>query len=425
LRFTVRRPPAGEVSPCGHRPSGGDVACSVDVGVAPYSSAGFALEDRLALAVSGCNVPARGASLRRVGSRNLLDPAQRLVLQTYDQLAPAASADCAVEPTFLSDTGTRLLDGAACRVRHSSHVQSLDPDHVEPPRQVGAGLLHPVLTPVPLAGFQPRDRAFRLLAAMGTAPGAGQPLLQHLQPFRLTRGKTRGLQQLTGRQRGRHGNTAVDADHAAVPWTGDRVGDVGERDMPAASPITSNPVGLDTLRRRSRQPEPHPPDLGNPDPTKAAVQPLDMMRFHSDLPKPFMHTGLTPPRAAMRVTEEVPHGLREIPQRLLLHRLTSSPKPPVLGASLRQLRGLLQIPGSLATRLPMLLLLHRQIPHIPRVPTMRQQCLLLLRSRQQPKPRHIRTVTTDTDIPSPSTPAPLGISFLGLKSRISSRKKPR
>jgi len=126
-----------------------------------------------------------------------------------------------------------------------------------------------------------------------------------------------------------------------------------------------------------------------------------------------------------RAGEEVPHGLREIPQRLLLHRLTSSPKPPVLGASLRQLRGLLQIPGSLATRLPMLLLLHRQIPHIPRVPTMRQQCLLLLRSRQQPKPRHIRTVTTDTDIPSPSTPAPLGISFLGLKSRISSRKKPR
>ncbi len=35
MRFTVRRPPNGEVSPCCHRPSGGDVACSVDVGVAP------------------------------------------------------------------------------------------------------------------------------------------------------------------------------------------------------------------------------------------------------------------------------------------------------------------------------------------------------------------------------------------------------
>jgi hypothetical protein len=46
----------------------------------------------------------------------------------------------------------------------------------------------------------------------------------------------------------------------------------------------------------------------------------------------------------------------------------------------------------------MLLLLDRQIPHIPRLPTVGQHCLLLLRSRQQSKPRHIRTVTTDTDI---------------------------
>ena len=233
------------------------------------------------------------------------------------------------------------------------------------------------------------------------------------------------MQQFAGRQRSRHDNTTVNADHAAITRTGNRAGDMRERHMPAACPITGNPVRLDTLGHRPRKAKPHPPDLGHPDPTKAAVKPLDMMRFQSDLPKPFMHTGLTPPRAAMRATEEVPHGLREIPQRLLLHRLTSGPKPPVLGASLCQLRGLLQIPGSLATRLPMLLLLHRQIPHIPRVPTMRQQCLLLLRSRQQSKPRHIRTVTTDTDIPSPSTPAPLGISFLGLKSRISSRKKPR
>ena len=101
MRFTVRRPPTGEVSPCGHRPSGGDVACSVDVGVAPTGGAGFALEDRLALAVSECDAPARGASLRRVRSRDLLDPAESLVLQARDELAPVASADRAVEPTFL------------------------------------------------------------------------------------------------------------------------------------------------------------------------------------------------------------------------------------------------------------------------------------------------------------------------------------
>src|SRR4051812_12483904 len=34
LRFTVHRPASAEVSPCCHRPSGGDVTCSVPVGVA-------------------------------------------------------------------------------------------------------------------------------------------------------------------------------------------------------------------------------------------------------------------------------------------------------------------------------------------------------------------------------------------------------
>ena len=136
------------------------------------------------------------------------------------------------------------------------------------------------------------------------------------------------------------------------------------------------------------------------------------MRFHRDLPKPFVHTGFTPLRATVRAVEEVPHGLREIPQRLLLHRLTSGAKPPVLGADLGQLRGLLQIAGSVAPWLPVLLLLHRQIPHIPRVPAVPEQRLLLLRSRHQTEPRHIRTVTTDTDIPDRTqhTP-PLGIGF--------------
>ena len=51
LRFTVRRPAGAEVSPCCHRPSAGDVACSVHVGVARPCVADFALENRLALAV--------------------------------------------------------------------------------------------------------------------------------------------------------------------------------------------------------------------------------------------------------------------------------------------------------------------------------------------------------------------------------------
>ncbi|MDT5246880.1 MAG: hypothetical protein QOD36_4256, partial [Mycobacterium sp.] len=299
MRFTVRRPPIGEVSPCCHRPSGGDVARSVDVGVAPSGSAGFTLENRLALAVSGCDVPASRASLRRVRSRDLLDPAQSLVLQTCDELAPATSADPAVEPTLLNNPRPWLLEIAARRPGHCPHVKGLDPDHIEPSRQVGGRFLDPIPAPIPLTGLQLRDRPFRLRAAVGAGLTARQPLLQHLQPLRLTRAKTRHAQQFASRQRSRHGNAAVDADHAAITRTSDGVAYVRECDVPAASPITGNPIGPDTLWHRSRQAKAHPPDLRHPHPTEAAVQPLDVMRFQPDLSKPFVHTGFTPPRAAV------------------------------------------------------------------------------------------------------------------------------
>jgi hypothetical protein len=92
LRFTVRRPASAEVSPCCHRPSGGDVACSVHIGVGGPRTAGLALEDRLALAVFWCDVPARRTSLRRVCGRDLLDPAASLLLYTHGVQAPTASA---------------------------------------------------------------------------------------------------------------------------------------------------------------------------------------------------------------------------------------------------------------------------------------------------------------------------------------------
>ena len=125
--------------------------------------------------------------------------------------------DCAVEPTFLGHSHARLFDGATRGPRHRPHVQRLDPDHVEPPRDVGGGFLDPVLTPIPLTGFQLRDRPFRPLTTAGATLGPGKPLLQHSQPLGLTAGQTRCVQQFAGGQRGRHGYAAVDADHAAVP----------------------------------------------------------------------------------------------------------------------------------------------------------------------------------------------------------------
>ena len=148
MRFTVRRPASAEVSPCCHRPSGGDVACSVHVGVARPRGAGFALENRLALTVFGRDVPARGASLRGVRGRDLLDPTTSLVLQTRGEQTPSASADAPVEAALLGDPQTGPLDGAPRRAGHRAYVKGFDADRVEAPRNISGGLFDPVLAPV-------------------------------------------------------------------------------------------------------------------------------------------------------------------------------------------------------------------------------------------------------------------------------------
>ena len=181
MRFTVRRPPTGEVSPYSHRPSGGNVACSVDVGVAPSSSAGFALENRLALTVSGSDMSARGASLRRVRGRNLLDPTMSLVLQTRSEQPPTAAADSPVQPALLSNAHTGLLYSSPYSAGHRTHVKGFNPDRVEAARNIGGGFLDPVLAPVGLTRLQIRDRQFRSSAAVGPTLGVGEPLLEHLQ----------------------------------------------------------------------------------------------------------------------------------------------------------------------------------------------------------------------------------------------------
>ena len=397
MRFTVRRPASAEVSPCCHRPPGGDVACSVHVGVARPGVAGFTLENRLALTVPGRDVPARRASLRRVGGRDLLDPTKSLVLQSCGDQTPPASADATVEAPLLCGPRAGLLDSSARRAGHSAHVEVFDPDRVEAPRNVSSGLLDPVLAPVGLTRFQLRDRPFRLVAAIGASYTAGEALLQHRQPLALTGGKTGRVQQFAGRQRRRHGNTAVDTHHAAVTWTDNRFGDVGERDMPAAGPIAGDPVGLHTRWHRPRQPESHPADLGHPYPTEVAVQTRDVMRFEPDLSEPLMRTGFAPRRAAMRSGEKVAHSLSEIPQRLLLHGLRPSRQPVVLGAGRSQLSALLVEAGRTAPQLPVLLLLDGQIPHIPRMAAMLAQHHRLLSGRKQSVSRHLNNLSTTTD----------------------------
>ncbi len=397
MRFTVRRPASAEVSPCCHRPPGGDVTCSVDIGVARPCGASFALEHRLALAVFGSDVPAHRASLRRVRGRDLLDSTESLVLQPNGEQTPTAPENAPIQTALLRNRHTRVLDGASRTAGHRPHVKCFNPDRVKAPRDVSRSLFDPVLASISLPPLQRGDRTLGAGAPVGAALGAGQALLQHFQPFRLTRGEAGGVQQLPGRQGRRHRNSPVDAHHAAIVSTGNRVGYVGERYMPMASTVAGDAVGLQTLWKRPRQPEPHPPELGNPHPTEPAVQALDVMWLDCDLAESLVHTGFAPVRTAVASFEEVAYGLGEVPQRLLLNSLGASRQPIILGASRGQLSTLLVEARHAAAGLPVLMLLDGQVPHIPRVSRMLGQHRRLLNGRNQPVSRHARNIATTTD----------------------------
>jgi hypothetical protein len=62
-----------------------------------------------------------------------------------------------------------------------------------------------------------------------------------------------------------------------------------------------------------------------------------------------------------------------------------------------QLRALLVVARRAAARLPMLLLLNRQVPHIPGVAAMLGQNRRLLSSRKQPISRHTENLAPTTD----------------------------
>jgi hypothetical protein len=397
LRFTVHRPASAEVFPCCHRPSGGDVACGVHVSVARTRTAGDALENRLALAVFRRDMPTGRASLRRVRSWNVFEPPQGLKLQPGNQQPPALAVNLAVEAPFLRDIGARALTSTARRAGHGPYIQILDADGVEAARHIGGGLFHPVTPAICLTSAQPRNRQPRSFAPIRSTSRSGQTLLQSAQPLRFTSTKARNAQQLPAGQRGRYRHAAINTDDAPISRSRDGFRDGGKSDVPTPRPIPSDAVGLHRLGYSAGPAEPRPTSLRYPYLPVAAAEPLDMARFQSDLPKPIVLAGLTPPRATVRAVEKVAQRLREVPQRLLLDGLRPGRQPLVFGAGRSQLGTLRVVAGRLAARLPVLLLLHGQIPHKPGVATMFGQYCGLLRAGKQPKPAHISNIGATTD----------------------------
>jgi hypothetical protein len=397
LRFTVRRPASAEVSPCCHRPSGGDIACGVHVSIARPRAAGDALENRLALAVFRRDMPAGRASLRRVRCRDKFQPSRSFVFKSGNQQTPALAVNVTVEAPFLRDVGARTFTSTPRRAGHSPYVQILDTDGVEAAGHIGAGLFHPLTATICFTTAQPGDGQLRSCAPVRSASRPGHPLLQPLQSLRFTSTKARNTHQLPGGQRCRYRHAAINADDAAVKRSRDRLRDGGKSDVPPPGPIQSDSVRLHRVGDVAGPPEPNPSDFRYPYLPVAAAEPLNVARFESDLPKPLMLAGLTPRRAAMEAIEKVAHRLGEVPQRLLLNGLRPGRQPIVFGAGRRQLGTLLVVAGRAAARLPMLLPLDSQIPHKPCVTTVLGQRYRLLTGGKQPKPAHINNIGATTD----------------------------
>jgi hypothetical protein len=110
-----------------------------------------------------------------------------------------------------------------------------------------------------------------------------------------------------------------------------------------------------------------------------------------------MPTGFTPRRPSVRPSEEIGHGLGEVSQRLLLHRLGSRRQPPEFSSGFGQLTGLLGIARrTRPARPPMLILLNGEVPDKTGMRAVLQQHRLLSGRGRKPEP-HTGTLTTTTD----------------------------
>ena len=241
MRFAVHRPGNPVASPRSHGVPRRDVPGRVHVSVAGVS-AGGASEDGLALTRLPIHMPARRAPLARERGFDLLHPAGRFVLQAADQQAPPGPHDApgsarpsarTFRPGFsrvpLADRVMFLICRSSTLITSNRRAMSVD------------GLLCPVLTPVRLAGAQPRDSELDPCAAVRAAPGAGELALQPPQRSALPRGQAGRVQQLPGRQGRADRHPAVDADDLPVTWRADRLRDRGEGDMPAPGAVHASP----------------------------------------------------------------------------------------------------------------------------------------------------------------------------------------
>ena len=190
--------------------------------------------------------------------------------------------------------------------------------------------------------------------------------------------------------------------------------DLTPRSMPTASPVpgpwtgsgmTANAAcqrqARSRVTRNDRRPRARPGTSGThhrpsaPDlpqvPVQAAHVPLPAAPPGD--PEPLVPPGLPPRRAAVRPGEQAGHGPREVPQRLLLHRLAAPGEPRVARPRGGELPALLQVAGRrTAAGTPPGVLLDREVPHVPGVRAVPQQDGFLLAGRLEAVSGHANII---------------------------------
>ena len=197
----------------------------------------------------------------------------------------------------------------------------------------------------PSPGPQPGDRVLDPATAVRAPLGAGELALQPPQPGPLPRGQAGAVQQFPGGQGRGDRHPPVDAHRLAVTGGGNRRGDHGEGDMPAAGAVHRHPVGLRVRRYRRDQRNRTHPALGtqtSPTLRDKRRRPTAARGRRSGIPHPGRPCATTAAGPGSPV-EERGHRLGEVAQRLLLDRLGAGRQPRVLGSGLGELPALFQV----------------------------------------------------------------------------------
>ncbi len=396
MGFAVHWPGSPVASPRFHGVPRRDVPGRIHVSVTG-ELAGHAAEEGLTLAALRCDVPARAAALRRVCGWYLLDSTRCFILQSARQNSPTRSADAPVQPGFLRHVPARLINRSLRRPGHRLDPQVFDANYVKAPGNICAGLLHPVLATVGILRLQSRDLRLHLSAAIRSAPGSRQAPLESSKSDCLARCEVGAAQQFPGGQGCTDGYTTVNADDLSQSWTWNRLGDMGERDVPSPGVVPPYAVRFHPLGDGARQAEPHPSCLRDFDLSPVPIQPPHVALPDPDHPEPFVSASLAPRRTTAGAFEEVLHGPVMVSDRLLLNYHGPEGEPWVIRPGFGQLPTPLREPWHLAApSAPLILLLHAQVPYVPSVPAVLQQHGLLFGSYMDTIPKHANIIAENT-----------------------------